>query len=59
MMFQAVYDKMRRNRPPSTISTAEPRYGHVVCILQVHAPTSSCPTLSAKAEPISKRHCQK
>ena len=48
--------------PPSAnkvVSTTKPRHGHAVFTLQVHPPTSPYPALSAEAEPISKRHCQK
>ena len=38
------------------VSTNELRRGHSVCILQVHPPTSSYPTLSADAEPTPKGH---
>ena len=37
----------------------EPSYGHAVCTLQVHPPTSPYPALSAEGEPISKGHCWK
>ena len=35
------------------------RCGHAVCTFRIHPPTSPYPALSAEAEHISKRHCQK
>ena len=57
-----IYAKEGRNGPPSAnqvISTDEPRHGHAVCTLQVHPPTSPCPTLFAEAELNSIGHCWK
>ena len=54
--------KEERNGPPSAdqgLSTAKPRSSHAFCTLQVHPPTSPCPTLSAGAEPKSQGHCRK
>jgi len=49
-------DSSGQPRANQGVSQAEPRDGHVVGTLQVHPPTSPCPTLSAEAEPISKGH---
>jgi len=52
--------KEERNGPPSAnqgLSTAKPRSSHAFCTLQVHPPTSPCPTVFAGAEPKSQGHC--
>ena len=49
LVSNSVYAKKDRNGPPSANQVAskdEPRRGHAVCTLQVHPPTSPCPTLS-------------
>jgi len=51
LVCNSIYSKNNRNGPPSAnqaISTTEPFW--------VHPPTFPYPTLSAKAEPISKGH---
>ena len=53
LVSSSIYTKKDRNGPPSAnqvVSRDEPRRGHAVCTLQVHPPTSPCPTLSAETE---------
>ena len=62
LVSNSIYAKKDRNGPPiATLvsSKDEPRHGHAVCTLWVHPPTSTCPTLSAHAEPKSQGHCSK
>ena len=62
LVSNSIYAKKDRNGPSSAnqvASTHEPRHSHAVCTLWVHPPTSPYPTLSAKAEPISKGHYRK